>query len=459
MLPSSLRLRVILAFVLAIVAFGSSTLYSTYISRTIDRGALSIAHDAMPSIEHLATIRAELRHLESALGHFAASHTAGDREDVMVARQQADQAFERYLGVPEPERTTWRELHRALAGVDSAVDRALARGDSLPPEQLLDSVRPALNAATDALRSAVDIDAAEAQKLALNIEAGRQRATRVALLLDLLSTLFTVVGALLTMRALAQHHRIVEERNRLAAQRAEELEQFAGRVAHDVLGPLSATRLAVGHATKQVGDGTLRRMLERGLRGVERVDTIVDGLLQFARAGARPQPGVVTLVAPVVQALMVELEPVAAQHGVSLTCAPVPPCSIRGNAGVLSSVIENLVRNAIKYMDDRPIRRVSLCVLVARERVRFEVADTGPGIEPLLMATLFDPHVRGSNTRQPGIGLGLATVKRIVEAHGGRVGVDSRLGEGSLFWCEVPRADVVDDHPRQHGRDFAQPAP
>jgi signal transduction histidine kinase len=453
-MPSSLRIRVVLAFVLAIVTFCTSTLYSSYISRAIDRGALSIANDAIPAIEALSTIRAERRRLESALGHYAMSRSAADRDEVLSTRATMEQSFERYLAVPAPnsaDRALRSELHGRLAMVDSNVDTALARVGTVPPPVLLEGIKPAMDAATQTLRAAFDANATRARQLALRIEAGRQRATRVALLLDLLSTLFTVAGAVLTLRALAHHHRVVEERNRLVAERAAELEQFAGRVAHDVLGPLSATRLAVGHATKQVGDGALRRMLERGLRGVERVNTIVDGLLQFARAGARPQPGVVTVVAPMLEALVAELEPAAAQRDVTLRLEPVPLCSIHGNAGVLSSVVENLVRNAIKYMGERAVRQVTVRVLAGGELVRFEVTDTGPGIAPTLMATVFDPHVRGADTRQPGIGLGLATVKRIVEAHGGRVGVESRLGEGSRFWCELPRADVLDDHPRDHG--------
>jgi signal transduction histidine kinase len=75
--------------------------------------------------------------------------------------------------------------------------------------------------------------------------------------------------------------------------------------------------------------------------------------------------------------------------------------------------------------------------------VRFEVHDTGPGIASTMLESVFQPHVR-LQQRQPGIGLGLATVKRIADAHGGRVGVQSRLDVGSVFWVELPRADVDD---------------
>jgi two-component system sensor histidine kinase HydH len=70
---------------------------------------------------------------------------------------------------------------------------------------------------------------------------------------------------------------------------------------------------------------------------------------------------------------------------------------------------------------------------------RIEVEDTGPGILSEIEATLFEPFVRGPHENVNGTGLGLATVKRLVESHRGRVGVQSQLGVGTLFWAELPR--------------------
>ena len=125
--------------------------------------------------------------------------------------------------------------------------------------------------------------------------------------------------------------------------------------------------------------------------------------------------------------------------------APVPPCAIYGHAGVLASVIENLTRNAVKYMGERTERRVDVRVEPRGSMVRVEVEDSGPGIPPALYDTIFDPHVRGRTGGKPGIGLGLATVKRIAEAHGGSVGFRSKLDVGTTFWIELPRADYDDD--------------
>jgi signal transduction histidine kinase len=102
--------------------------------------------------------------------------------------------------------------------------------------------------------------------------------------------------------------------------------------------------------------------------------------------------------------------------------------------------VQNLVRNAIAYMADSPVRvvRVRTARRDGRAPVRIEVEDSGPGIPEGLGERVFEPFVRGDGT-VAGYGLGLATVKRFVSAHGGRVGFSATPGAGTLFWLELPR--------------------
>jgi signal transduction histidine kinase len=116
---------------------------------------------------------------------------------------------------------------------------------------------------------------------------------------------------------------------------------------------------------------------------------------------------------------------------------PVPQCTVACSPGILLSLLGNLLRNAIKYLGESTRREITLRVRRRRGRVVFEVEDTGPGIPPTLGARIFEPYVRGPNTGMPGIGLGLATVKRLVESHGGTVGVKAGSQGGALFWFEL----------------------
>jgi signal transduction histidine kinase len=72
--------------------------------------------------------------------------------------------------------------------------------------------------------------------------------------------------------------------------------------------------------------------------------------------------------------------------------------------------------------------------------VRVEFEDTGPGVPPGFEKTIFEPYRRAPGVTQPGLGLGLATVQRLILAHGGTIGVSKARGGGAIFWFELPRA-------------------
>src|SRR5256885_15977940 len=82
-------------------------------------------------------------------------------------------------------------------------------------------------------------------------------------------------------------------------------------------------------------------------------------------------------------------------------------------------------------------------------RSLFEVEDTGPGIPPALGQRIFEPYFRGPNTGAPGIGLGLATVKRLVESHSGTLGVRAGAKGGRLFWVELDAEMPSEPQPTQ----------
>jgi CheY-like chemotaxis protein len=110
-----------------------------------------------------------------------------------------------------------------------------------------------------------------------------------------------------------------------------------------------------------------------------------------------------------------------------------------GDAGRLKQVLTNMVGNAVKFTDSGEVTLIasSLWQSPTNCRLRFEVRDTGIGIEPSSIRRVFEAfhQVDGSNTRKHGgTGLGLSICKQIIEAMGGEIGVDSKIGEGSVFW-------------------------
>jgi signal transduction histidine kinase len=108
----------------------------------------------------------------------------------------------------------------------------------------------------------------------------------------------------------------------------------------------------------------------------------------------------------------------------------------------IAHVFANLLFNAMKYTDSGGM--ITLSAQADQEHVRFSVSDTGKGIPEEHLPKIFDRFFRvPGQEHETGTGLGLAIVKEIVEAHGGSVNVESRVGEGSTFCFTLPRADKV----------------
>src|SRR5688500_16724835 len=118
-----------------------------------------------------------------------------------------------------------------------------------------------------------------------------------------------------------------------------------------------------------------------------------------------------------------------------------------------------MVRNAIKYMGDAPTKRITVRVSNEGDGVRTEVTDTGPGIPPEKLPPLFEPYFRADRGGQEGLGLGLATVKKLAEGHNGRVGVTSALGRGSTFWFVLPRTGRSETTSPGGAPPFSAPGP
>jgi two-component system, NtrC family, sensor histidine kinase KinB len=113
--------------------------------------------------------------------------------------------------------------------------------------------------------------------------------------------------------------------------------------------------------------------------------------------------------------------------------AQLPP--VMADSEKTAWVITNLISNAIRYSYEHSA--VSVIARVVGERVRIEVKDTGQGIAPQYQTKVFERYFRVPGTMQEGSGLGLAISKEFIETQGGRIGMESEFGAGSLFWIEL----------------------
>jgi signal transduction histidine kinase len=170
------------------------------------------------------------------------------------------------------------------------------------------------------------------------------------------------------------------------------------------------------------------------------MNRLIDDLLDIARIDAG---SIAVRCAPVeVTAVLADIEetqgPIAARARIELTIAAASPAAVWADRDRLDQVLENLIGNAVKFTRAGGHVRVGSAVNAAN--VRFWVADTGPGISAEHLEHLFDRFWQASTTDRRGAGLGLAIAKALVEAHGGRIWVDSRVGEGTIVYFEIPRA-------------------
>jgi signal transduction histidine kinase len=443
-----LDLRFLLgAFVGVAVSFVSANAFTQYAMRRIDVASDEIAYDAAPSIEHLAGLRTAVRHAEFLL---SSAETMGDVEEratVEPALALVNDEANAYLALPifPDEPPFWREIKDSLAAFNGEVQRALIYLDAGPSSATtsrLASVEASADRVSDAAARAIEFNAQNGRELALGVMKVRRSVAWVGYTLNAICVLLALAAGLLVQRQVRRYSALVEKHATLEESRAAELESFAARAAHDILNPVSATQLSLALTAKRdIQDPRARELIDRALRNLLRVRNIIDGLLQFARAGAKPSPGASADLPSVIEDVLDGIRATADAAAIELCVEVVPSCRAGCSVGVLTSIVSNLGHNAMKYMGDRVTRRITFRAVDGATFVRVEVEDTGPGIPPEVVDEIFLPYVRGPNQGKEGLGLGLATVKRLCETHGGRVGVRSALGRGSIFWIELPLAN------------------
>jgi signal transduction histidine kinase len=222
-----------------------------------------------------------------------------------------------------------------------------------------------------------------------------------------------------------------------------DLDAFAGRIAHDlanILAPLSLTaaRLRRARDPRELAQSSADKIVQVA----RRANGLIESLLAFSRAGQPPDLATSTPVAQVVADALEDLDQLKALAEAEVLVEIEAGTNVRCAASLLHTVVLNLVSNAFKSLQDQPKREVRISAHRLGSISEISVADTGPGIPEEAQQRIFEPFYRGPLSRGPGTGIGLATVKRIVDAYEGRLSIRSRVGEGTTFVLRMPAGEA-----------------
>lgn len=251
--------------------------------------------------------------------------------------------------------------------------------------------------------------------------------------------LFPLVPKVFQLIEAARHS---EQRRLQIEQLNQDLERFNYSVAHDLRAPLrgiagfsQALAEDFGPALNDEGKDYIHRVQN----SVNRMDTLISDLLRYASIGRQElQLKAVSLDEVLIAAkLLMDVE-IRARHGEIVSSSPLP--FVKGDATLLQVVFQNLIGNALKFVEPGVRPRIEISSITDAGRVTVFFTDNGVGIPEEARVRIFGMFER-FHREQPGTGIGLAIVQRAVERLQGRIGVEaSPAGNGTRFWVIFPAA-------------------
>jgi two-component system NtrC family sensor kinase len=232
--------------------------------------------------------------------------------------------------------------------------------------------------------------------------------------------------------------------------RNRELEAFSGSVSHDLRGPLQVISSFAEHMMDDEDDplsAEAKRRLARIKNAAGRMADLVESLLILARASRGELRRSVFDMTATAWQVIGEVEARVPDRTVAFTVAA--GMTADGDQGLVRVILENLINNAVKFtgkIDDPAIE-------VGFDGARFFVRDNGAGFPAGKAGELFRPFARLHNAADfPGTGIGLTTVHRAVERHGGEIRAEGENGRGATFWFTLPAASAIPNDRRSQPR-------
>jgi signal transduction histidine kinase len=423
-----------------------ATLFAILQTRRLEANARDVVDNMLTSVHMLGQLESEVERRRILVDDHIFAANRAERDDVEAQLAAVDRRVERAMRTYDPwatlpgERATWERTRADLMTLDAPIARALVLSrDNRDAEAHGEMQR------IGAQFLLIDRDFDEL--IAVNDQAAGVSRTRFSMIrvrlvltlaaIGLAALAGTVLVGRWAARQIAQREaQMTRDARRLEA-RNRELDAFAGRVAHDIRNALSTITLAMSPL------GARLPAEDRGMqilhRGTRKMEELVDDLLSLARIEtlARGQCDPAAVVAQVAQDVAPRVE---AEQG-ALRVA-VDHAAVACSEGLLRQAVTNLIENAVKY--HRP--DLAPEVRISGERTNggydLRVTDNGVGMSKEDADRAFEPFYRSPHIRNvPGTGLGLSIVNRVAEASGGRLSVESHLGQGSTFVVHLPLAD------------------
>jgi signal transduction histidine kinase len=415
--------------------------------RGLENSARDIVQNMLTSVRLVGELSGEVKTKQILVNeHILASESADRaRLETRIGAVEAQIAatmrtYEPWVTLPG-ERAAWEQAQQDLKDLDGPIARVVAFSrENLDTEarwemELAAGLFTRVSQDFDRL---IAINDTGATRSLSEVSAIRFRLMVTLLAAGLLAMLGILAVGIWTARRVARREaetarsaQILEDRNR-------ELDAFAGRVAHDIRNPLMVIRMAAEQLSAVVPQHAKPTELLR--RGVRRMETLVDDLLTLARVEGQ-MPGScdpAAVAAQIQEDFATRFEGAKGQLRVAVNHASVS-CS----EGLLRQALTNLTENAIKYQRPDATPEVEISGgAVDGDRYDLRVADNGLGMSKDDAGRVFEPFYRSPRTQDlPGTGLGLSIVKRVVQASGGTLSVESELGQGSTFIVRLPRVE------------------
>jgi signal transduction histidine kinase len=219
-----------------------------------------------------------------------------------------------------------------------------------------------------------------------------------------------------------------------------EMKRFTADASHELRTPLAIIRAEAEFAVGKTQEEEVRQVLGSALEECQRLARLSDQLLTLARqdAGLQQRRREPVNLAELTAGVVETLRPLAEAKGLELTCAAGPSPVVSGDPDQLRQVLLNVLDNALKYT---AAGSVSVRITASEKKAAVRVQDTGEGIAAEHLPHVFERFYRVDKSRsrkQGGTGLGLSIAKSIVEAHGGRIELDSAPDRGTTCVVILP---------------------